>query len=150
MQFWARVGAGKRGGESELRATLIKATVKEVFMQTRPDGKSRMVAKTEHEVEWLRQLVNAARVGRFFYSEWTQELLYTFIKVPGAMGLGNSRPVGLLEILQKASYAFDYAAITVVWERRGLLHNSQYAFRAKKGAEGPLLLWSLMNDRAYT
>jgi len=49
-------------------------------------------------VEGLRQLVNAARVGRFFYNDWTQELLYTFIKVPGAMGLENSRPVhvGLL------------------------------------------------------
>ena len=57
--------------------------------------------------------------GGSFYSEWTQELLYTFIKVPGAMRLENSRPVGLLEILQKASYAFDYAAITDVWERKG-------------------------------
>ena len=118
-------------------------------MQTGSDGKGKMMAKTEHVVEGLRQLVNAAQVGRFFYSEWTQEQLYTFIKVPGAMGLKNSRPVGLLEILQKASYAFDYAAITDVWERRGLLHNSRYAFRAKKGTEGPLLLWSLMNDRAY-
>ena len=43
----------------------------------------------------------------------------------------------------------DYPAITEVWERKGLLHNSQYAFRAKKGTEGPLLLRSLMNDRAY-
>ena len=29
------------------------------------------------------------------------------------------------------------------------MHNSQYAFRAKKGTEGSLLLCSLMNDRAY-
>ena len=65
------------------------------------------------------------------------------------MWLENSRRVGLLGIPQKASYAFDYATMTDVWERRGLLHNSQYAFRAKKGTEGPLLLWSLMNDRAY-
>ena len=36
-----------------------------------------------------------------------------------------------------------------MWEEKGLLHNSQYAFRAKKGTEGPLLLWSLMNDRVY-
>ena len=149
MQFWARARAGKRGGESELHATLIKAAGKKVFMQTGPDGKSEKVAYTEHVVEGLRQLVNASRQGRFFYSDWTQELLYTFIKVPGAMGLENSRPVGLLEILQKASYAFDFSAITEVWERKGLLHNSQYAFRAKKGTEGPLLLWSLMNDRAY-
>ena len=56
------------------------------------------------------------------------------------MGLENSKPIGLLEILQTTSYAFDYAAITDVWERRGLLYNSQYAFRAKKGTEGPLLL----------
>ena len=86
------------------------------------------------------QLVSAARVGRFFYSEWTQELLYTVIKVPGAMGLENSRPVDLLEELQKASHAFDYAAITEVWEEKGLLHNSKYAFRPKKGTKGPLLL----------
>ena len=65
------------------------------------------------------------------------------------MGLENSRPVGLLEIPHKASYAFDYAAITGMWERQGLLHDSQYASRAKKGTEGPLLPWSLMNDRAY-
>ena len=118
-------------------------------MQTGPNGKSTKVAYTEHVVEGLRLLVNASREGRFFYGAWTQELLYTFIKVPGAMGLENSRPVGLLEILQKASYAFDFSEITQVWERKGLLHNSQYAFRAKKGTEGPLLLWSLMNDRAY-
>ena len=65
------------------------------------------------------------------------------------MGLENSRPVDLLEILQKASYAVDYATMTEVWEGKRLLHNSQYAFRAKKGSTGPLLLWSLMNDRAY-
>ena len=76
-----------------MHATLIKAAVKKVFMQTGSDGKSRMVAKTEHLVEGLRQLMNAARVGMFFYSKWTQELLYTFIKVPGAMGLVDSRPV---------------------------------------------------------
>ena len=123
--------------------------MKKVFVQTGPNGKSTKVAYTEHVVEGLRLLVNASREGRFFYSAWTQELLYTFIKVPGAMGLENSRQVGLLEILQKASYAFDFAEIPQVWERKGLLHNSQYAFRAKKGTEGPLLLWSLMNDRAY-
>ena len=102
MQFWARAGAGKRGGGSELHATLIKATVKKVFTVVGPEGKSRMIAKSDHVVDGLRQLVNAARVGRFFHSEWTQELMYTFVKVPGAMGLENSRPVGLLKILQKA------------------------------------------------
>ena len=65
------------------------------------------------------------------------------------MRLENSRPVGLLEILQKVSYAFDFSEITEVWERKGLLHNSQYVFRAKTGTEWPLLLWSLTNDRAY-
>ena len=133
MQFWARAGAGKGGGESELHATLVDAAVKKVFTQTGPDGKIKMVAQTEHVVGGLSQLVNAARIGRSFYSEWTQELLYTFITVPGVMGLENSRSVGLLKILQKAAYAFDYAAITYVWERRGLLLNSQYASRAKKG-----------------
>ena len=48
VQFWARAGAGKRGGESELHATLIKAAGKKVFIQTGPDGKGRQVAKTEH------------------------------------------------------------------------------------------------------
>ena len=81
MQFWARVRAGKRGGESELHATLIKAAVKKVFMEVGSGGKQRQVAKTDHVVGGLRQLVNAARVGRFCYSDWTQELLYTFIKV---------------------------------------------------------------------
>ena len=82
-------------------------------------------------------MVNAARVGRVFYSDWTQELLHTFVKVPGAMGLKNPRPASLLETSQKASYAFDYATITEVWEKRGLLHNSQYmyAFGAKKKTE---------------
>ena len=36
-----------------------------------------------------------------------------------------------------------------MWERKGLLYDSQYAFRAKKGTEGPLLLRSMMNDKAY-
>ena len=107
-KFWARARAGKRGGESELHATLIKAAVKKVFMQTGPDGTSRKVTYTEHVVAGLRQLMNAPRQGRFFYSDWTQELLYTFIKVPGTTGLENSRPVGLPEIMQKASYAFDF------------------------------------------
>ena len=50
-------------------------------VQTGPDGKSTKVAYTEHVVEGLRLLVNASREGRFFYSAWTHELLYTFIKV---------------------------------------------------------------------
>ena len=41
VRFWAR--AGKRGGESELHATLIKAAMKKVFTQTWPDGRSRKV-----------------------------------------------------------------------------------------------------------
>ena len=69
MQFWSRARAGKRGGESELHATLIKAAVKKVFVQTGPGGKSEKVAYTEHVVEGLRQLVNASRQGRFFYSD---------------------------------------------------------------------------------
>ena len=88
--------------------------MKKVFTQTEPDGRSKKVANTEHGAEGPRQLVNAARVGRFFYGGWTQEMLYTFIKVSGAMGLENSRPVGLLEILQKTSYAFGYAVTTEV------------------------------------
>ncbi len=73
-------------------------------------------ALTGHVLEGLRHLVNAARVGRFFYETWEKELLYTFVKVPGATGLVNSRPVGLLEILLKASYAFAYSDIAAVWE----------------------------------
>ena len=98
-RFWARAGAGNRRGESELHATLIKAAGKKAFMQTGPDGKGKMVAMPEHVVEGLRRLMNAARVGRFLCNDWTQELLYIFIKVPEAMGPENSRPMGLLEIL---------------------------------------------------
>ena len=69
MQFWGRARAGKRGGESELHATLVKAAVRKVSMQIGPDGKSWKVAYTGHVVGGLRQLVDAARVGRFFYSD---------------------------------------------------------------------------------
>ena len=130
--FGPEVGAGKRGGESGLPATLIKATAKKVFMQTRPDGKSRKVTYTGHVVEELRQLVNAARVGRF-PTVIGHRSCCTPSKVPGATGLENSRPVDHPEALQKKSYAFDYAAIAEVWKEKGLLHNWQYAFRAKKG-----------------
>ena len=54
VQFWTRAGAGKRGGESELHATPIKAAIKKVFMQTGSDGKGKIVAKTEHVVIGLR------------------------------------------------------------------------------------------------
>ena len=64
VQFWARARAGKRGGESELHAILFKAAMEKVFMQTGPDGKNRKVSYTGHVAEGLRQLVNAARVGR--------------------------------------------------------------------------------------
>ena len=33
IQFWDRARAGKRGGESSLHATLIKAAAKKVFRQ---------------------------------------------------------------------------------------------------------------------
>ena len=148
-QFWARASAGKRGGRSGMHVSLLKAADKRVFVEVGKGGKASWVARTAHVMDGLRKLVNSARVGRFFYSDWEHELLYTFIKVPGAVGLENSRPVGMLEILQKASYAFDFGRITEVWEQKGLLHNSQYAFRAGRGTEGPLLLWSIMNDKAY-
>ncbi len=108
-----------------------------------------MHSKTGRVVESLRLLVNASRAGRFYYPSWKQELLYFFIKVPGATGLENSRPVGLLEVMLKACYALDFGEITTVWERTGFLEESQYAFRRGKGAKGPLMLWLLMNERAY-
>ena len=43
--------------------------MKKVFTQTGPDGRSVKVAYIGHAVEGLAQLVNAARVGRFFYSD---------------------------------------------------------------------------------
>ena len=44
------------------------------------------VAHTGHVVGGLGQLVGAARVGEFFYNDWTQELLYTSIKVSRTQG----------------------------------------------------------------
>jgi hypothetical protein len=54
VQFWARARAGKRGGESEMHATLIKAAVKKVFAQTGPNGRIKKVAHTEHVTDGLR------------------------------------------------------------------------------------------------
>ena len=48
---------------------IIKAAMEKVSMQTGPDGKCKKVSYTGHVAEGLRQLVNAARVGRFFYND---------------------------------------------------------------------------------
>ena len=79
-------------GESKLHATLIKVAVKKVFTQTGLDGRSRKVAHTQHVTEGLGQLVNAARVGRFFYGGWAQALLYTCTRGNGAGELEASGP----------------------------------------------------------
>ena len=51
VRFWNRARAGKRGGESGLHATLIKAALKKVFTETTREGKKRQVSKTEM---WLK------------------------------------------------------------------------------------------------
>ena len=51
-------------------------------------------------------------------------------------------------MLLKAMYTVDFAEITGVWERKGLLDDSQFAFRVGKGTEGPMMLWQLMGERA--
>lgn len=83
----------------------------------------------------IKVLVNLGRRLRFFYDSWFLEHLFTFVKVAGATGLENSRPVGLLEILLKSTLAFDYADLSKVWEEQGLLHASQDAFRRGRGTE---------------
>jgi hypothetical protein len=122
----------------------MKAMQKEVWKEG-----DKSYSKTGHVVEGLRLLTNASRVGRFYYESWQKELLYLFVKVPGGAGLDQSRPVGLLEILLKGTYTVDFAAITTVWEKLGLLADPQYAFRIGRGTEGAMMLWLLMGERAY-
>jgi hypothetical protein len=165
--FWRGVKGGTRGGHSQLHCTRMKALLATWKPSAKEKGGSRRGRKkcavksgleeeddrerclTMHVMESIMLLVNAARVGQFFYSAWKKELLYTFMKVPGAVGLENSRPVGMLEILLKCTLEFDYSGISGVWERVGALDSAQYAFREDKGVEGPLMLWALMNEQAY-
>jgi hypothetical protein len=104
---------------------------------------------TGHVDEALRLLVNISRVLRFHYEQFIHELLYTFIKVTGGIGLEQSRPVGLLEILSKGSKAVDYAGVSNTWERLGFLHGSQHAFRRGRGTEGLLMLWILASEESF-
>ena len=133
---------GGRG--TGLHATPIKTLQKEAWKD-----RDQRYSKTGHVVEGLRLLTNASRVGRFYYESWQKKQLYLFVKVPEGAGLDQSRPVGLLEILLKGTYTVDFAAITNVWKKQGLLADPQYAFRIGRGTEGAMMLWLLMGQRAY-
>jgi hypothetical protein len=143
--LWSGCKAGTRGGASGLHVNMMKAMMKTVTMK---DGKpvekrsegSNQECITEHVSETLRKLVSVARILRAHLEQWTHELLYTFIKVPGGVGLEDSRPVGLLEILMKGSKSVDYSGIANTWERVQFLHGSQNAFRQGRGTEGLLML----------
>lgn len=155
-ELWSRTKAGTRGGQSGLHVNMMKALVKEVklregklYQGTAKGPDINTECLTKHVSEVLRQLVSVARILRFHYEQWKDELLYTFIKVPGGVGLEDSRPIGLLDILMKASKAVDYSGIARVWERRGILHGPQFAFRQGKGTEGLLMLWVLANEECY-
>jgi hypothetical protein len=138
--FWGQAAPGKRGGDTGVHATLIKALYKKEGEGEQP---GRRIGET------LRRLVNIARVSRRDYRSWKEELLYFFIKNPGTCGLENCRPVGLLEVLFKCSEAFDAAAMLSVWTRMGLVTEEQWAYLEGKGCDGPLLMWTLMGEEAY-
>lgn len=149
-ELWRKTKAGTRGGASGQHVNMIKAAMREVtFVEAGRSGTSERRCLTMHVVEMLRMLVNVARKARLHCKHWRQELLYTFIKVPGGVGLADSRPVGLLEVTAKANKALDYAGIAKVWEEKGVLHESQHAFRRGRGTEGILMLWLLGNEECY-
>jgi hypothetical protein len=144
-QFWRRVKGGTRGGATGLHVDLIKAC----YSKTE-DGEGKAVeSQVGHFADTAWKLLNVAIIMRRDYKSWLQEQLYYFIKNPGTVGLENSRPVGLLEILFKCKEAFDSAALMQVWRRTGVLQSEQWAYQEGKGCEGPLLMWMLLSEESY-
>jgi hypothetical protein len=98
-QFWRRVKGGTRGGATGLYVDLIKACYSKI-----EDGEGKAAeSQVGHFADTAWKLLNVAIIMRRDYKSWLQEQLYYFIKNPGTVGLENSRPVGLLEILFKCS-----------------------------------------------
>ena len=144
-QFWRRVKGGTRGGASGLHVDLIKACYRKTVNEEGGEEESLV----GHFADTAWKLVNVAIIVRRDYKSWLQEQLYYFIKNPGTVGLENSRPVGLLEILFKCREAFDSAALMQVWRKTGVLQPEQWAYQEGRGCEGPLLMWMLLSEEAY-
>ena len=144
-QFWRRVKGGTRGGATGLHVDLIKAC----YSKTENDEGKVEESQVGHFADTAWKLLNVAIIMRRDYRSWLQEQLYYFIKNPGTVGLENSRPVGLLEILFKCKEAFDSSALMQVWRRTGVLQSEQWAYQEGKGCEGPLLMWMLLSEESY-
>ena len=142
--FWRRVKGGTQDGASGVNVDLVKACYKESIAL----GKALPSKRAEHVGETMWLLTNIARTQRKSFESWLEELMYFFIKNPGTTGMENSRPVGLLEVLFKCSEASDAAAILSVWVRMGLLQDDQWAYRAGRGCEGPLVIWMLLGEES--
>jgi len=71
---------------------------------------------------------------------WNQKWLCPKPKVdPEEATLQDLRPLNLLETPRKILMGIVVNRITRIWERRGVLSNSQYGFRPQRSCEGPTI-----------
>ena len=71
---------------------------------------------------------------------WNQKWLCPKPKVdPEEATLQDLRPLNLFETPRKILMGIVVNRITRIWERRGVLSNSQYGFRPQRSCEGPTI-----------
>ena len=84
--------------------------------------------------------VQAIWADKIIPSCWNKKWLCPKPKVhPDLATLQDLRPLNLLETPRKILMGIIVNRITLIWERRGLLSDSQYGFRVKRSCEGPTL-----------
>jgi exonuclease III len=71
---------------------------------------------------------------------WNKKWLCPKPKIqPDLATLQDLRPLNLLETPRKILMGIVVSRITQIWERKGILSDSQYGFRSKRSCEGPSL-----------
>ena len=123
----------------EVRAAIKKAPSGSV---PGPSGLSYAMMK-----EWPEQVLVSAQEtmntiweGKLIPEVWNIKWLCPKPKIdPEKATLDDLRPLNLLETPRKLLLGIIVGRITAIWEREGILSNSQYGFRPRRSCEGPTM-----------
>ena len=132
-RYWGKKGRYTSAGRTGVRPDMLKAAPKHV-----------------HEV--LVALYNVCLKLKAFPLQWKERTVVPIPKKPGAVGLGDLRPLKLLEITRKAVMGIIKDRVKRVMEERGVLHSSQHGFRARRHtATAAMTLLTMVEDaRLFT
>ena len=94
----------------------------------------------------LLLILNFALRKRHVFPEWCQRAIVAVPKVPSSSDIETSRPITLVDVLQKACMGVIWGRVTRVWESHHLLDPGQLGSRKGQNAQTALAMVTALSE----